>query len=101
MIWNIIWIVIAVLLVAKGIAHLGGKLDGFIMDYNTASEDEKRKYDLKRLRILVALFHFVLAALFVIFAMEESNLTGKIVLACIAASPVIMRLLVRAWAKKK
>ena len=101
MIWGIIWIAIAVLLVAKGIAHLCGKLDGFIMDYNVASEEEKQKYDIVRVRLVVALFHLILAALFVLFAFEETNLSGKIILACIAASPVVMRLLVRFWAKKK
>lgn len=54
---------LAAILVLVGIAYLRGKCDGFIAGYNTASPEKKKQYDIKRLRLLVACFHFALAAL--------------------------------------
>ena len=96
-----IWIiVIAVLLVLMGIAYLRGKCDGFIAGYNTSSP-EKKKYDIKRLRLIVACFHFALAALFFLYLMKDSDLAATIYLSCVVVMSIAAVLLANTWAKKR
>ena len=94
-------IVIAILLVLVGIAYLRGKCDGFIAGYNTSSPEKQKEYDIKRLRLLVACFHFVLAALFFLFLMKNADLAATIFLSCVAVLAVIAVVLANTWAKKK
>ena len=94
-------IVIAILLVLVGIVYLRGKCDGFIAGYNTSSPEKQKEYDIKRLRLLVACFHFVLAALFFLFLMKNADLAATIFLSCVAVLAVIAVVLANTWAKKK
>lgn len=94
-------IVIAIILVLVGIAYLRGKCDGFIAGYNTSSPEKQKEYDIKRLRLLVACFHFVLAALFFLFLMKNADLAATIFLSCVAVLAVIAVVLANTWAKKK
>ena len=94
-------IVIAILLVLVGIAYLRGKCDGFIAGYNTSSPEKQKEYDIKRLRLLVACFHFVLAALFFLFLMKNADLAATIFLSCVAVLAVVAVVLANTWAKKK
>ena len=96
------WIVvIAILLVLVGIAYLRGKCDGFIAGYNTSSPEKQKEYDIKRLRLLVACFHFVLAALFFLFLMKNADLAATIFLSCVAVLAVVAVVFANTWAKKK
>lgn len=94
-------IVIAILLVLVGIAYLRGKCDGFIAGYNTSSPEKQKEYDIKRLRLIVACFHFVLAALFFLFLMKNADLAATIFLSCVAVLAVIAVVLANTWARKK
>ncbi|MBR5396226.1 MAG: DUF3784 domain-containing protein [Bacteroidales bacterium] len=76
MIWWLIFL--AVILVLVGIAYLRGKCDGFIAGYNTSSPEKQKEYDIKRLRLIVACFHFALAALFFLYLMKDSDLAATI-----------------------
>ena len=97
-----IWIfVIAIILVLFGIAYLRGKCDGFIAGYNTSSPEKQKMYDIKRLRLIVACFHFALAALFFLFLMKNSDLAATIFLSCVAVLSVVAVVLANTWAKKK
>ena len=97
-----IWIiVIAVLLVLMGMAYLRGKCDGFIAGYNTSSPEKKKKYDIKRLRLIVACFHFALAALFFLYLMKNADLAATIHLSCVAILAVAAVVLANTWAKKR
>ena len=97
-----LWIiVIAVLLVLAGIAYLRGKCDGFIAGYNTASPKKQKKYDIQRLRLIVACFHFALAALFFLFLMNNADLAGTIFVSCVVVLAVAVVVLANTWAKKK
>jgi hypothetical protein len=97
-----IWIfVIAIILVLVGIAYLRGKCDGFIAGYNTSSPEKQKMYDIKRLRLIVACFHFALAALFFLFLMKNSNLAATIFLSCVAVLSVAAVVFANTWAKKK
>jgi hypothetical protein len=51
------------ILVFVGIAYLRGKCDELIAGYNTSSPEKKKRYDIQRLRLIVACFLFALAAL--------------------------------------
>ena len=94
-------IVIAILLVLVGIVYLRGKCDGFIAGYNTSSPEKQKEYDIKRLRLIVACFHFVLAALFFLFLMKNADLAATIFLSCVAVLAVIAVVLANTWARKK
>jgi uncharacterized membrane protein len=97
-----LWIiVIAVLLILAGIAYLRGKCDGFIAGYNTAAPEKQKKYDIQRLRLIVACFHFALAALFFLFLMNNADLAETIFLSCVAILAVVAVVLANTWAKKR
>lgn len=97
-----IWIiVIAAILVFMGIAYLRGKCDGFIAGYNTSSPEKQKKYDIKRLRLIVGYFHFVLAALFFLFMMKNADLAATVFLSCVAILAVVAVVLANTWAKKR
>ena len=94
-------IVIAIILVLVGIVYLRGKCDGFLAGYNTSSPEKQKEYDIKRLRLIVACFHFVLAALFFLFLMKNADLAATIFLSCVAILAVIAVVLANTWARKK
>ena len=54
-------IVIAILFLIFAVIFLMGKGDRLIAGYNTASEEEKKKVDIKRLRILMAILSVITA----------------------------------------
>ena len=56
----VVLIVIAVVMIALGVLLLKGKADRFIAGYNTASEEERKKVNIKRLRLVVFAFWFFL-----------------------------------------
>lgn len=91
---------LAAILVLVGIAYLRGKCDGFIAGYNTASPEKKKQYDIKRLRLLVACFHFALAALFFLFLMGNTNVAAIIFQSCLVVLIVVILALANTWAKK-
>ena len=97
-----LWIiVIAVPTVLMGIAYLRGKCDGFIAGYNTSSPEKQKKYDIKRLRLIVACFHFAMAGLFFLYLMKNVDLAATIHLSCVAVLAVAAVVLANTWAKKK
>ncbi len=99
MIWWFIFL--AVILILVGIAYLRGKCDGFIAGYNTSSPEKQKKYDIKRLRLIVACFHFALAGLFFLYLMKNSDLAATIFLYCVVTIAITAVVLANTWAKKK
>ncbi len=98
MIWWLIFL--AVILVLVGIAYLRGKCDGFIAGYNTSSSEKQKEYDIKRLRLIVACFHFALAALFFLYLMKDSDLAATIHLSSVGVLAIVAVLLANTWAKR-
>ena len=98
MIWWLIFL--AAILVLFGIAYLRGKCDGFIAGYNTSSPEKQKEYDIKRLRLIVACFHFALAALFFLYLMKYSDLAATIHLSSVGVLAIVAVLLANTWAKK-
>ena len=91
---------LAIILILVGIAYLKGKCDGFIAGYNTISPEKRKMYDIKRLRLVVACFHFALAPLGFLFLMKNSDLAATIFLSSVAVFSVMAVVLANTWAKK-
>ena len=94
-------IILAVLLLVMGIIILIGKGDILIAGYNTASKEERAKYDIKKLRLLIGVFLIVLAPSLFIIA-DEPSMEGTLAFACIVAVLCfVVVILCNTWAKKK
>ena len=94
-------IALAIILVLFGIAYLRGKCDGFIAGYNTSSPEKRKEYDIKRLRLIVACFHFALAALFFLYLIKDADLAATIHISCVVVLSIAVVVLANTWAKKK
>ena len=96
------WIIaVSLITVLVGIAYLRGKCDGFIAGYNTSSPEKQKMYDIKRLRLIVACFHFALAALLLLFLMMNDDLAETIFLFSVAVLAIAAVVLSNTWAKKR
>ena len=93
-------LIIATITVLFGVAYLRGKCDGFIAGYNTSSPEKQKMYDIKRLRLIVACFHFAIAALLFLFLIK-SDLAATFFLSFVAVLSVAAVVLANTWAKKK
>lgn len=97
----VVLIIVAAILLMMGIIVLIGKGDKLIAGYNTASEKERAKYHVKRLRALIGGLLIVLAPMMVFLlgkeTMESAGTFGALtMIACI-----IVLILANTWAKKK
>ena len=94
-------IILAVLLVVMGIIILIGKGDNLIAGYNTASKEERAKYDIKKLRLLVGgCLILVAPSLFVL--VREHSLAETIAVVFIdTVLAFVVVILCNTWAKKK
>ena len=92
----------AICFVALALVFLAGKGDRLIAGYNTASEGERSKVDIHRLRILMAICSFLGAALcvFLGFFGEDKGKSTIAVIVFIVLTIVII-ILSNTWAKKK
>jgi len=94
-------IILAALLVGMGILMLIGKGDNLIAGYNTASKEERAKYDIKKLRLLIGGFLILLAPSLFIIA-DEPSMAGTLAFACIViVLSFVVVILCNTWAKKK
>ena len=96
---DIIVILLASLCLILALVIFVGKGDGLIAGYNTASPKEREKYNIKRLRIVLAVL-MVVTALFVLSMLYTPpyliGLTAQLlVIACIVGV-----ILANTWAKK-
>lgn len=94
-------IIVAALCAIMGIIVLLGKGDFFIAGYNTASDKEKEKYNIHRLRFVVGVVLLAIACLMPLLLLKVGNVfkalfSGIVVVLCIAAV-----ILANTWAKKK
>ena len=91
-VFSILFIVLAIiLLMGKGVAG-----------YNTASEEERKKVDIKRLRIVMAILMVITAAFCAILPLLGNNKTSQLAAAGIFIAITIVGIIVaNTWAKKK
>ena len=91
----------AVLFAIMGIVILVGKGDNLIAGYNTASKEERAKYDIKRLRGLIGGLLLVLApAMFMLYG-EPSMGRSLAFASLVLVLSIVVVILANTWAKKK
>ena len=72
----IVSILFAVVFIVLAVVFLMGKGDNLIAGYNTASEEERAKVDIKRLRIVMAILMVITAIFCAILPLMENNKTS-------------------------
>lgn len=97
----VVLIIVAALLLIMGIVILIGKGDNLIAGYNTASKEERAKYNIKRLRGLIGGLLIAMAPMMLLLAGEPStekvwSFTALVLVVCI-----VVVILANTWAKKK
>jgi hypothetical protein len=98
----IVSIVLAVVFIVFAIVFLMGKGDNLIAGYNTASEEEKQKVNIKRLRILMAILSVITAGFVSILPIIGDNTQGQMGAMCVfIVMTIIFIILANTWAKKK
>ncbi|MBO4571417.1 MAG: DUF3784 domain-containing protein [Bacteroidales bacterium] len=98
---NWIVILIAALMAIMGIVILIGKGDNLIAGYNTASQKEKSKYNIKRLRLLIGGFLILLAPVILISLGKETMEATGIFMAGTVILCFVLIFLANTWAKRK
>jgi hypothetical protein len=93
--------IIAAILVVIGVIILAGKGDMLIAGYNTASEEEKEKVNIKRLRLLIGGLSVIIAPLFFIPNEENEVSTGLTIAGIVVVLTIIVLVLANTWAMKK
>lgn len=93
--------IIAAILVVIGVIILAGKGDMLIAGYNTASEEEKEKVNIKRLRLLIGGLSVIIAPLFFIPNEENDVSLGLTIAGIVVVLTIIVLVLANTWAKKK
>ena len=97
----IVLIIIAAILLIMGIIILIGKGDNLIAGYNTASEEEKAKYNIKRFRGLIGSLLIILAPTMFLLYGEPTMTTSWSFLTIVFILSIIVVILANTWAKKK
>ena len=97
----VVLILVALVCAVMGILVLIGKGDNLIAGYNTASKEERERYDIKRLRGLIGGLMIVLAPLLLLMIGKESmaaiwSFCGIVLVLCL-----VVVILANTWAKKK
>ena len=94
--------IIAVLFLVFAIVFLMGKGDKLIAGYNTASEEERAKINIKRLRVLMAILSVITAGYVSILPIIGDNPQDQMgALFIFFAITIIFIILANTWAKKK
>ena len=95
-------IVFSILFIVLAIILLMGKGDKLIAGYNTASEEERKKVDIKRLRIVMSILMVITAVFCAILPLIGNNKTSQLTAAGIFIAIILVGVIVaNTWAKKK
>ena len=95
-------IVFSILFIVLAIILLMGKGDKLIAGYNTASEEEREKVDIKRLRIVMAILMVITAVFCAVLPLIGNNKTSHLAATGIFIAITIVGIIVaNTWAKKK
>ena len=97
----IVLIIIAAILVIMGIIILIGKGDNLIAGYNTASEEERAQYNVKRLRGLIGGLLIVLAPMMLLLNGENTMPATWSFCVLVFLLCIVVVILANTWAKKK
>ncbi len=97
----IIVILLSAVLLIMGIIILIGKGDNLIAGYNLATEEEKKKYHVKRLRGLIGGLLVVMAPLTFFMMRVPSTANTMSFVASTFVLCIVAVILANTWAKKK
>jgi preprotein translocase subunit SecG len=97
----IVLIIVAAILVIMGVLILIGKGDNLIAGYNTASEEEKAQYNVKRLRGLIGGLLIVLAPMMLLLNGEDTMAATWSFCALVFVLCIVVVILANTWAKNK
>ena len=93
--------IVAALLAILGIIILIGKGDMLIAGYNTASAEEKAKYNIKRIRLLVGGLLIGISLVYLLFHVKANPVLSWIFTIVLLLLVFIIIYLANTWAKKK
>ncbi len=94
--------VLAITFIVLAVIFLMGKGDKLIAGYNTAREEEKRKVDIHKLRILMAILSVITAGYTSILPIIGDNPQDQMgAFFVFFAITIIFIILANTWAKKK
>ena len=98
----LVFLPITLMMVALAFVILKGKGDGLIAGYNTASKEKQEKYNIKRLRIVVAAMILFVPAMIMVAACFD-DITGITLdfLPVLLIGVAVGIILVFTWCKKK
>ena len=95
-------IIFFILFIVLAIILLMGKGDMLIAGYNTASEEERKTLDIKRLRIVMAILMVITAIFCAILPLIGDNKNSLLVAAAIFVAITLVGIIIaNTWAKKK
>ena len=98
----ILIIVLAIIFIVLAVVFLMGKGDKLIAGYNTASEEERAKVDIKRLRFLMAIISVITAGYVSILPIIGNNDEAQVVaFFAFFVITMIFIIIANTWAKKK
>jgi len=94
--------IFAALFVVLAVVFLMGKGDKLIAGYNTASEEERKEVNIRRLRILMAAISIITAAFCVLLSfIGEDMKNGLGATIAFVIVTIVFVILANTWAKKK
>lgn len=94
--------IFAILFIVLSIVFLMGMGDKLIAGYNTASEKEKKKVDIKRLRLLMAVMMVITAGYcFLLGFIGKDHYYGLAATCLLIVITFVFIILANTWAKKK
>ena len=94
-------ILLAIPFIVLAIVFLMGKGDQFIAGYNTASEEERKSVNIRRLRLLMALMMLITAAFCAILTTTDHDIVTQLSLSGVFLIITLAFILANTWAKKK
>ena len=95
-------IIFSLLFIVLAIVFYLGKGDKLIAGYNTASEEERKKVNIQRLRILMSCISVITAAFCVSMPIVGNNIQAQLGAAAVFMAVIIfVVILANTWAKKK
>ena len=95
-------VLFAIFFIVLAIVFILGKGDKLIAGYNTASEEERKKVNIKRLRILMSGISVITAAFCATMPIIGNNLKAQLGAAAVFIIVIVfVIILANTWAKKK
>ncbi len=95
-------IIFSLLFIVLAIVFYLGKGDKLIAGYNTASEEDRKKVNIQRLRILMSCISVITAAFCVSMPIVGNNIQAQLgAVAVLFVAIIFVVILANTWARKK